>query len=68
MAEPFFYVDGDREKTPVELADQAPGTKLVFVDARGLDHHFMVGKRVTNPPNKVKERFDKGNRNQLSEG
>lgn len=67
MADAFFYVDGDRAKTPVDMKDMKPGTQMVFVDEKGRDHHFMAGTKVVNDPAKIKARFDRGNSGQAHE-
>ncbi len=54
MATPFVYVDGDTHKTPVD-----PSTKLVLVNSKGRDIHFIKGKTVVTDPAKQAERFAK---------
>jgi len=57
MATPFIYLQSDRTKTPVVLADQPQGTQLVQVTAGGREIPFTVGKKVTNTMETIQARF-----------
>jgi len=46
--QPFFYVLGDKNKTPVKLSEQKPGTTLVMVNPIGQESTFTVGTRIVN--------------------
>ena len=60
MSAPFYYVDGDRNKTPVDLSTQPQGTAMVLVPADGArEIHFTVGKTMTNSPSVIADRFNK---------
>ncbi len=59
MATPFVYVDGDTHKTPVDPSTEPVGTKLVLVNSKGRDIHFIKGKTVVTDPAKQAERFAK---------
>lgn len=53
------YVDGDKDKKPVDASKQPVGARLVLVSPHGRDVHFIQGKHFTVDKTKQKERFAK---------
>lgn len=68
MADAFYYVDGDRTKTHVDLAVQPAGTHMVLVTPGGRDVHFVVGKTKNNDMAVIVDRFAKSHAHTNQEG
>jgi hypothetical protein len=45
----FVYVPGDKDRAPVVLADQKPGTNLVLVASNGKEYQVVAGSFRIKP-------------------
>ena len=55
----IVYLEGDKDKKPVDASAQKAGTRLVMVTPKGRDIPFIQGSVRKADPTKQKERFAK---------